>query len=64
MNVCLMQSHMTFNFWELNNPNQQTWIEILSNRVLYQNLKDNNPDNDPPFAYNLNHVVEEIPAEQ
>lgn len=56
MYVRPVQSHMTFNFWELNNPKQQTWIEILSNRVLYQNLRDKNPNNDPPFAHNLNHV--------
>lgn len=53
-----VQSHMNFNFWELNNPNQQTWIEILSNRVLYKNLKDSDPDNDPPIDSKLDHLAD------
>lgn len=55
MYVRPVQSHMSFNFWELNDPKQQTWIEILSNRVLYMNLKDNDPENDPPFDHKLSH---------
>lgn len=51
-----VQSHMKFNFWELNHPDQRTWVEILSNRVLYMNLKDDDPSNDPPFAHNLTHI--------
>lgn len=53
-----VQSHMHFNFWDLNRPEQRTWVEILSNRVLYLNLKDQNPDNDPPFSNSLNHFSE------
>lgn len=53
MYVRPVQSHMTFDFWKLNNPKQQTWIEILSNRVLYMNLK--NIDDDPPFNHKLSH---------
>lgn len=51
-----VQSNMEFNFWELNKPDQQTWVEILSNRVLYANLKDNQ-DNDPLFDHNLTHRI-------
>ena len=50
-----VQSNMSFNFWALNHPDQQTWVELLSNRVLYKNLKDSNPDNDPPFDFKLKH---------
>ena len=57
MYVRPVQSHMTFNFWELNHPKQQTWIEILSNRVLYMNLKDADPENDPPFDHKLHHTI-------
>lgn len=55
MYVRPIQSHMHFNFWELNHPKQQTWVEILSNRVLYLNLKDTDPENDPPFDHALTH---------
>ena len=55
MYVRPVQSHMIFNFWDLNRPDQKTWIEILSNRVLYMNLKDSDPENDPPFAHALTH---------
>lgn len=48
-----VQSHMSFNFWELNNPKQQTWVEILSNRILYAHLKDAPLHDDPPFAHKL-----------
>jgi hypothetical protein len=51
-----VQSHMKFDFWKLNDPKQQTWVEILSNRVLYSKLKDNDPKNDPPFAH-MNHEI-------
>lgn len=30
-----VQSHITFNFWDLNDPEHKLWSEILSNRVLY-----------------------------
>ena len=59
MYVRPVQSHMSFNFWELNHPKQQTWVEILSNRVLYMNLKDVDIENDPPFDHTLNHKAEE-----
>lgn len=57
MYVRPVQSNMTFNFWELNDPNQQTWIEILSNRVLYMNLKDISADEEPPFDTKLSHIT-------
>ena len=58
MYVRPVQSNMAFNFWELNNPKQKTWIEILSNRVLYVNLKDADPGNDPPFDHSLSHTID------
>jgi hypothetical protein len=57
MYVRPVQSHMRFNFWDFNNPKQQTWVELLSNRILYKNLKDADPDNDPPIDPNLNHEL-------
>ena len=35
-----VQSHMTFNFWQMNNPKKDLWIEILGNRVLYQQKEE------------------------
>jgi len=58
MYVRPVQSNMKFNFWELNDPKQQLWVEILSNRVLYKNLKDMDPENDPPFDHKLSHSIE------
>ena len=50
MYVRPVQSHMKFNFWDLNKIKQQTWVEILSNRVLYMNLKNVDFGKEPPFA--------------
>lgn|GEM_PF-1792117 len=36
-----VQSHMTFNFWQLNDPKKDLWLEILGNRVLYKNKHEN-----------------------
>ena len=41
-----VQSNMKFNFWELNKPDNDLWVEILSNRVLYKNYKEHG---EPPF---------------
>jgi hypothetical protein len=41
-----VQSHMIFNFWELNKPKNDLWVEILSNRVLYKHYKEHG---EPPF---------------
>ena len=35
MYVRPVQSHMVFDFWNLNDPTHQTWVELLSNRALY-----------------------------
>ena len=43
-----VSSHMQFDFWKLNRPNTNVWVEILSNRALWQNTKG-----DPPFG-NMN----------
>lgn len=40
-----VSSHITFDFWKLNKPEADTWVELLSNRALYKDVKDG----DPPF---------------
>ena len=40
-----VSSHMKFDFWSLNRPNTDVWVEIMSNRELWQNVKG-----DPPFG--------------
>lgn len=40
-----VSSDINFDFWKLNRPEADTWVEILSNRELYRNAKDG----DPPF---------------
>lgn len=35
MYVRPVQSNVVFDFWKLNHPSHQTWVEILSNRALY-----------------------------
>lgn len=39
-----IQSNMTFNFWNINDPKHNLWVEIMSNRILYQ---DKARANDP-----------------
>lgn len=41
-----VSSHLEFDFWSLNRPNTNVWVEILSNRALWQNTKG-----DPPFGH-------------
>lgn len=41
-----VSSHMQFDFWRLNRPDTDVWVEILSNRALWQNVKG-----DPPFGH-------------
>ena len=41
-----VSSNLHFNFWELNQPNRDTWVEILSNRALWQNTRG-----EPPFGH-------------
>jgi hypothetical protein len=53
MYVRPVQSHLNFDFWKMNYPKQQTWVEILSNRILYSHIKGH-PEMDPPFAH-LDH---------
>lgn len=38
MYVRPVQSHIHFNFWKQNHPEQETWVELLSNRQLYKNM--------------------------
>jgi hypothetical protein len=40
-----VSSHMDFDFWRLNKPHTNVWVEILGNRELWQNVRG-----DPPFA--------------
>lgn len=42
-----ISSHIEFDFWNLNKPQRNCWVEILSNRALWQNTKG-----DPPFSAN------------
>jgi hypothetical protein len=41
-----VSSHLQFDFWGLNQPNTDVWVEILSNRALWQNTQG-----DPPFGH-------------
>lgn len=41
-----VSSHMKFDFWNLNRPKTDVWVEIMSNRELWQNVKGN-----PPFGH-------------
>jgi len=49
-----VQSHITFNFWQLNQPDSHTWVELLSNRVLWQGRRVD----EPPFPQ-MNHNIDE-----
>lgn len=40
-----VSSHLQFDFWSLNKPKTNVWVEILSNRALWQNVKG-----EPPFG--------------
>jgi hypothetical protein len=41
-----VSSNLQFNFWELNKPNRDTWVEIISNRELWKHSKKNLPFDD------------------
>ena len=41
-----ISSHVKFDFWRLNKPSTNVWVEILGNRELWQNVKG-----DPPFGH-------------
>jgi hypothetical protein len=41
-----VSSHMKFDFWSLNRPTTDVWVEIMGNRKLWQNVKG-----DPPFGH-------------
>lgn len=41
-----VSSHMHFDFWKLNRPDTNVWVELLSNRALWQNVRG-----DPPFGH-------------
>ena len=41
-----VSSNLQFNFWELNKPNRDTWVEIISNRELWKNSRKNLPFDD------------------
>lgn len=38
-----VSSNMKFDFWTLNKPRTNVWVELLSNRELWQNTKGNLP---------------------
>ena len=41
-----ISSHLQFDFWQLNQPDTDVWVEILSNRALWQNTQG-----EPPFGH-------------
>ena len=41
-----VSSHLEFDFWSLNKPDTNVWVEILSNRALWQNIKGDKPFDD------------------
>ena len=41
-----ISSNLKFDFWDLNRPDTNVWVEILSNRELWQNTRDH-----PPFGH-------------
>lgn len=41
-----VSSHLEFDFWNLNRPETNVWVEILSNRALWQNTRG-----EPPFGH-------------
>jgi len=41
-----VSSHLQFDFWTLNRPDTNVWVEILSNRALWQNTRG-----EPPFGH-------------
>jgi hypothetical protein len=41
-----VSSHMKFDFWSLNRPTTDVWVEIMGNRELWQNTQGN-----PPFGH-------------
>ena len=50
-----VSSHLVFDFWRLNRPETKVWVEILSNRALWQNTRG-----EPPFGQlNLKDVEHE-----
>jgi len=42
-----ISSHISFDFWALNHPKTNCWVEILSNRALWQDT-----NGEPPFSSN------------
>lgn len=48
-----VQSHLTFNFWELNHPKHHLWVELLSNRILYQHRKESGIPPFPKMAHDV-----------
>lgn len=38
-----VSSNLQFDFWKLNKPNRDTWVEILSNRELWNTIKRPQP---------------------
>ena len=41
-----VSSNLKFDFWTLNKPNTNVWVELLSNRELWQNTRG-----EPPFGH-------------
>lgn len=41
-----VSSNLKFDFWHLNRPDTNVWVQLLSNRALWQNTRG-----DPPFGH-------------
>ena len=39
MKIRPVQSKLIVDLWDLNKQNSKTWVEILSNRIFFENLK-------------------------
>ena len=48
-----VQSNISFDFWQMNNGKSQLWVEILSNRVLYDGQRDQDTSMFQQLRHNL-----------
>jgi hypothetical protein len=53
MYVRPIQSNFTFNFWDHNHPDNRIWVEIVSNRVLFDNLRNQENVRYPRLTHNV-----------
>ena len=53
MYVRPIQSNFTFNFWDHNQPKNSIWVEIVSNRVLFDNFRNQENVRYPRLTHNI-----------